>query len=196
MPAGRIERPTPQTPRTAHRRVLAPVFAAAVLASTPLQTDSLRAGAAAPAACAADARRANLNFTLPALDGRRVKLSDYRGRVLLLDFWATWCAPCQVEIPWLVEFQERYRSDGLAVVGVSVDDRRESLLPFVRDMKINYTVLQGRGQDRLLDAYRVDRVPTAVLISRDGRICASYAGDKTRTAVEDAIRSLLAQGPA
>src|SRR5688572_30131250 len=76
----------------------------------------------AGAACASDAKPAKLNFTLKDINNKNVKLSDYKGKVILLDFWATWCGPCKIEIPWFLEFQEKYGKDGLQVIGVSVDD--------------------------------------------------------------------------
>ena len=79
----------------------------------------------------ADAKPANLDFTLKDVNNRDVRLSDFKGKVILLDFWATWCAPCKVEIPWFVEFQEKYGPAGLQVVGISVDDTHEQLAPFV-----------------------------------------------------------------
>src|SRR6267378_7633569 len=80
------------------------------------------AHAAPGSACPANAKPANLNFTLKDMSGKSVKLSDFKGRVILLDFWATWCIPCKVEIPWCVEFERKYGSQGLQVIGVSVDD--------------------------------------------------------------------------
>jgi len=73
-------------------------------------------------ACPADAKAANLSFTLKDVNDRNVSLSDFKGKVLLLDFWATWCGPCKVEIPWFLEFQSKYGKDGLQVIGVSIDD--------------------------------------------------------------------------
>src|SRR4051812_34019602 len=90
------------------------------------------------AACPATAKKANLDFTLKDADGKDLHLSDYKGKVILLDFWATWCGPCKYEIPAFVELQERYGSQGLQVIGVSVDDTAEKLPPFVKQFKMNY----------------------------------------------------------
>jgi cytochrome c biogenesis protein CcmG/thiol:disulfide interchange protein DsbE len=143
-------------------------------------------------ACAADAKPANLDFTLKDVNNRDVTLSDYKGKVILLDFWATWCAPCKVEIPWFVEFQEKYGSAGLQVVGISVDDTQEKLTPFVEQFKMNYTVLQGLGHDDVQEAFGpLWGIPVTALISRDGRICSKHTGMGSKEAFESEIKSLL-----
>jgi thiol-disulfide isomerase/thioredoxin len=128
-------------------------------------------------ACPADAKAANLDFTMKGMDGRDSRLSDYKGKVILLNFWATWCGPCKHEIPVIVELQEQYRSAGLQVIGISVDDTLEKLQPFVEQFKMNYPVLLGLGHDDVQDTYGpLYTVPISVLISRDGRICAKHMG--------------------
>jgi len=104
-------------------------------------------------ACPANAKPAKLDFTLKDVNGADVKLSDYKGKVILLDFWATWCGPCKIEIPWFVELQNKYGKDGLQAIGISVDDTVEKLKPYVLDLKMNYPVLQGLGHDDILHAY-------------------------------------------
>ena len=119
-------------------------------------------GPPATAACAANAKPANLNFTLKDVDGKDVKLASLKGKVVLLDFWATWCGPCKIEIPWFIEFQNKYGKAGLQVVGVSVDDTQAKLKPYVAQMKMNYPVLQGLDHDDLQDAYgrrHLDELP-------------------------------------
>jgi cytochrome c biogenesis protein CcmG/thiol:disulfide interchange protein DsbE len=144
------------------------------------------------AACPLDAKPANLDFTMKDINNRNVRLSDFKGKVILLDFWATWCAPCKVEIPWFAEFQEKYGPAGLQVVGISVDDTHEQLTPFVAQLKMNYVVLQGLGHDDVQDAYGpMWGIPVTVLISRDGKICAKHTGMSAKEAFEDEIRSLL-----
>ena len=143
-------------------------------------------------ACPADAKPANLNFTLKDMNNREVSLTEYKGKVVLLDFWATWCGPCKVEIPWFVEYQDRYGKDGLQVVGVSVDDTLDLLTPFVGEMKMNYPVLQGLGNDQILEAYGpVVGLPTTVLISREGKVCATHAGLISKETFEAQIKKLL-----
>jgi peroxiredoxin len=110
------------------------------------------------------------NFTLKDASGNSVKLSDFRGKVVLLNFWATWCGPCALEIPWFVEFQQQMKSRGLEVVGVSMDDEGwPAIKPFIAAHKVNYHVLLG--DDSISQLYGgVDSLPTTFIIDRDGRI--------------------------
>jgi cytochrome c biogenesis protein CcmG/thiol:disulfide interchange protein DsbE len=142
--------------------------------------------------CAADAKTANLDFTMKDLNGQDVTLSQFKGSVILLDFWATWCGPCKVEIPAFIDFQNKYKKDGLRVVGVSIDDTPEKLQPYVRDMHMNYTVLQGLGHDDVQNAYGpMWAIPVTVLISREGKICATHMGLTDTAAFEREIQGLL-----
>jgi thiol-disulfide isomerase/thioredoxin len=142
--------------------------------------------------CPADAKPANLNFTMKDVAGKNVTLADYKGKVILLDFWATWCGPCKVEIPHFIEFQEKYSGKGFQVVGISVDDTAEKLEPYVRDMKMNYPVLQGLNHDDVQDAYGpILGIPVSVLISRDGKVCATHTGLTDRDVFEREIKALL-----
>jgi peroxiredoxin len=144
------------------------------------------------AACPADAKTANMNFTLKDVDDKDVKLSDYAGKVVLLDFWATWCGPCKVEIPGFIELQNTYGKDGFQVLGVSVDDRPEQLRPYVAEMKMNYPVLQGLGHDDMMDSFGpLLGIPTTMIISRDGKICSSHAGLTSKETFENQIKALL-----
>jgi peroxiredoxin len=142
--------------------------------------------------CAAGAKPANLNFTLKDMHGQDVVLSRFKGKVLLLDFWATWCEPCKVEIPAFVDFQEKYGKDGLQMVGISIDDTPAQLEPYVKDMKMNYPVLVGKDRDDVQDAFGpLVGIPVTVVISRDGKVCASHAGLTGRDAFEQEIKALL-----
>ena len=143
-------------------------------------------------ACPANAKPANLNFTIKDVQGKNVRLSDYKGKVILLDFWATWCGPCKIEIPWFVEFQNKYGPQGLQVVGVSVDDTVEMLRPYVKDLKMNYPVLLGLHHDDIQDAYGpLWGIPVTAVISRDARICAKHSGMSSKENIEKEIKSLL-----
>jgi len=142
--------------------------------------------------CPADAKSANLNFTLKDANNHDISLAQFAGKVLVLDFWATWCGPCKVEIPHFVEFQEKYGKDGLQIVGISVDDTADKLAPYIRDMKMNYPVLQGLNHDDVQDAYGpIVGIPVSVIISRDAKICATHTGLTGKDVFEREIKSLL-----
>jgi cytochrome c biogenesis protein CcmG, thiol:disulfide interchange protein DsbE len=142
--------------------------------------------------CNAVARPANLSFSFKDVNGRKVALSDFKGKVILLDFWATWCVPCKAEIPGFVGLQAKYGAKGLQIVGLSVDDPVSKLKPYVAEMKMNYPVLQGLGHDDVLDAYApIPSIPTSILIGRDGRICTKHTGIVSMDAFEKEITSLL-----
>jgi thiol-disulfide isomerase/thioredoxin len=150
------------------------------------------AAAVAAAGCPANAKPANLNFTLKDTANRDVSLSSFRGKVILLDFWATWCGPCKVEIPWFIEFQNKYGKNGLQVIGVSVDDPLDKLKPYVASMKMNYPVLQGLDHDDVQDAYGpMFGIPVTAVISREGKICMKHAGLGSKESFENMIRALL-----
>ena len=154
--------------------------------------DFSSASAPATSACPATAKPANLNFTLKDVDNKDVKLAALKGKVVLLDFWATWCGPCKIEIPWFIEFQNKYGKAGLQVVGVSVDDTQAKLKPYVTQMKMNYMVLQGLDHDDIQDAYGpLFGIPVTVVISRDGKVCAKHTGLSSKERFENEIKSLL-----
>ena len=143
-------------------------------------------------ACPANAKAANLAFTLKDLDGQDVSLSQFKGKVIVLDFWATWCGPCKVEIPNFIDFQNKYGQDGLQVVGISIDDTLDKLQPYVKDMEMNYLVLQGLGHDDVQNAYGpMVAIPVTVVISRDAKICATHMGLTGKESLEQEIKALL-----
>jgi thiol-disulfide isomerase/thioredoxin len=142
--------------------------------------------------CPADAKPANLDFTMKDVEGKEVSLQSYKGKVILLDFWATWCGPCKVEIPHFIEFQQKYGPKGLQVVGISVDDPVDKLAPYVKELGMNYPVLQGLGHDAVQDAYGpILGIPVSVMISRDGKICATHTGLTDKDVFVAEIESLL-----
>jgi cytochrome c biogenesis protein CcmG/thiol:disulfide interchange protein DsbE len=150
------------------------------------------AHAATAGACPANAKPANLNFTLKDVNGKDVRLSDYKGKVILLDFWATWCIPCKSEIPWFIEFQNKYGAAGFQAIGISVDDTLDKLKPYVKSMKMNYIVLQGLNHDDVQNAYGpLWGIPVTAIISRDAKICVKHAGISSKESFETAIKSLL-----
>lgn len=133
------------------------------------------------------------NFTLTDLDGRAIELAQLKGKVVLLNFWATWCGPCRVEIPWFVEFQKQYGGQGFTILGVLVQDSPEAARRFSSDFKMNYPV--AVGDSRVAETYGVFGLPTTVMIGRDGRIYSKHTGLTAREIFEEEIKELLAAGP-
>lgn len=143
---------------------------------------------------AASSRKAAPDFTLADSKGASVKLSGYKGRVVLLDFWATWCGGCKVEIPWYMEFQRKYKNRGLSVIGVSLDDDGwKSVRPFLQKNPMNYSVVVG-DQD-LAKLYGVEAMPVTLLIDRDGKIADVHVGMVDKDAFEGEIQVLLRDTP-
>jgi peroxiredoxin len=130
------------------------------------------------------------DFTLPDLSGNPLTLSSYRGKVVLLDFWATWCDPCRDEIPRFVELQEKYRDRGLQIVGVSMDDTPEPVREFQEKFKMNYVIVMGNA--KLGELYGgILGLPVAFLIGPDGRIHSKRFGATDASVFEEEIVSLL-----
>jgi peroxiredoxin len=141
---------------------------------------------------AAESRKAAPGFTLPDSKGAPVSLSKYKGKVVLLNFWATWCHGCKLEIPWFMDFQKEYKRRGLAVIGVSMDeDGWKSVKPYIREKQLNYRVVIGNAD--LAKQYGLESMPMTLLIDRHGKIAASHAGVVDREAFASEIRALLAE---
>jgi peroxiredoxin len=130
-------------------------------------------------------------FALKDASGETAKLSDYRGKVVLLNFWATWCGPCEIEIPWFIEFQRQYKDRDFAVLGVSLDeDGWKSVLPFVAREKVNYRVMVTNEQvDQMYGG--VDSLPTTFIIDREGRVASSHVGLASKNTYRQEILTLL-----
>jgi len=173
-----------QTPTTAARIVTGLALLVGI-ALQPLRSQ------AAEAICSADAKAANLDFTLKDIHGKPFALSDYKGKVVLLDFWATWCPPCRKEIPGFNELYNSYRSRGFAVIGVSMDESTSDIKRFAKRFKMNYPILVGAGRDDLEPAFGPLPLPTAFVIARDGRICAKHEGFTPKEEFEREIDSLF-----
>ena len=130
-----------------------------------------------PAESSAEINTAAPDFTLRDLSGRYISLSDYKGRVVLLEFWATWCPPCKASVPALIELHKKYEQQGFIVVGVSMDtdsDSPEKVRQFSASNNINYPVLVGN--ERTPKLYNVISIPTSFLIGKDGNIVDIYKG--------------------
>lgn len=136
------------------------------------------------------------DFTLESLDGKNMRLSDFRGKAVLLNFWATWCGPCKIEMPWFVELQQKYGTDGLQIVGVAMDDSsKEDIAKFAKEMGVNYPVLLGK--EAVGDEYGgVPALPESFFIGRDGKIVDRIIGLKGKGEIEDSIKKALNTQPA
>jgi len=136
-------------------------------------------------------RKVAPNFTLKDADGKNVSLSDYKGKVVLLNFWATWCGPCKVEIPWFIDFEQQYKAKGFAVLGVSLDeDGWTAVKPYIAEKKINYRMVVG--SDSVSSLYGgVDNLPTTFLLDRTGKIAATHVGLVDKSDYQTEIQQLL-----
>lgn len=132
------------------------------------------------------------DFSLPQITGGTLTLSSYRGKVVLLDFWATWCDPCREEIPHFVELQKQYGYRGLQIIGVSMDDGPEPVRDFYKHFQMNYPVVMGNA--KIGELYGgVLGLPIAILVGRDGRIYTKHIGATSAAAFEKEIVGLLQQ---
>lgn len=152
-----------------------------------------RGGAVVPSFCDGKQKAANLAFTVRDMNGRDVKLSDFKGKVILLNFWATWCGPCKVEIPGFVELYNAYKDKGFVVVGISTDDSPEQLKAFAQRMKMTYPILVGSDRSDITDgAYGpMWGIPVSYLIGKDGTICHRYMGLAMKEQLERELNVLL-----
>ena len=149
-------------------------------ASTP-------AGSSSPVATAGTA--AAPPFTLPDINNKQVSLSDFKGKIVILDFWATWCPPCKREIPDFIDLQKEYGSKGVQIVGIGLDDPGK-LRAFARQNGMNYPVLLGT-QDLALEYGGIQGIPTTFIIDRSGKIVSKFEGYRPRQVFEDEIKKLL-----
>jgi len=183
-----LDGPT-QQPGAGSRNPLA-LVAVAVIAAAMLYVGFHAARRSGPPPLVMKASAAP-DFTLESLDGKSVRLSDLRGKAVLLNFWATWCGPCKIETPWLVELQNQYGAQGLQVIGVAMDDSgKDDIAKFAKDMGVNYPVLLGK--EAVGDAYGgVPALPESFFIGRDGKIVDKIIGLKGKGEIEDSIKKAL-----
>ncbi len=129
------------------------------------------------------------SFTLSAIDGKTVSLADFRGKVVILDFWATWCPPCRREIPDFVSLQKQYAGQGLQIVGIALDEP-DKVQMFAQANQMNYTVLLG--DDEVSARYGgISGIPTTFIIDRTGKIVERFEGFRPRETFEETIKKLL-----
>jgi thiol-disulfide isomerase/thioredoxin len=151
------------------------------------RSGAVNGGGPAPGATAPD-------FSLQSLDGRAVRLSDFRGKAVLLNFWATWCQPCKLEMPWFVELEKQYGPQGLQILGVAMDDSgKDNIAKFARDLGVNYPVLLG--QESVGDQYGgLEYLPTSFYIDRNGKVVQRVFGLRSRSDIEDWVKEALNHG--
>ena len=150
---------------------------------------SASGGAAKSTTCDAEGR-ATYDFVLKNEHNAPIKLADYKGKVVIVNFWATWCGPCKVEIPDFVKLYDEYKDKGLVIVGISVDDSPEQLQAFMKEFKMNYPVLQMTPD--VESAWGpFYGYPTSFIVARDGSICTKHLGPATKEQFEQEIKALL-----
>ena len=156
---------------------------------SPAEVGVAPAAGAAPS-CKAPQGKARLDFKLKDMNGATVNLADYKGKVILLNFWATWCGPCKIEIPEFVRAYEANKDKGFVVLGVSIDDTAEQLKAFAKQYKITYPMLLN--QENVEEAYGpIYGVPVSFFIGRDGLICRRQMGEVKKEVLERELKSLL-----
>jgi peroxiredoxin len=134
------------------------------------------------------------DFELQSLEGKTVKLTDFRGKAVLLNFWATYCGPCKIEMPWFVEMQKQFGPEGLQIIGIAMDDAStEDIAKFAKEMGVNYPILLGK--ESVGQSYGgVGVLPTTYFVDRDGRVTAREFGLQSRSVFVDNIKKALSQG--
>ena len=133
-------------------------------------------------------------FSLESLEGKTVRLEDFRGKAVLLNFWATWCQPCKIEMPWFEQLQKQYGPEGLQVVGIAMDDAsKEDIARFAKDVGVNYPILLGK--ESVGNAYGgVQFLPSTFFIDREGKMVDRIFGLKSRSEIEEEVKAALGQG--
>jgi len=114
-------------------------------------------------------------FTLESIGGKKITLSNFKGKVVLLDFWATWCPPCRFSIPALVQLHQKFKDKKFEILGISLDENKKTVLPFMKKAKIEYPVLYAKGTTVDQD-YRIRAIPTFILLDQTGKIVQTYTG--------------------
>jgi cytochrome c biogenesis protein CcmG/thiol:disulfide interchange protein DsbE len=133
----------------------------------------------------------DFDFHLPDLNGKIANLEDFRGKVLIINFWATWCPPCEEEIPKLNQLYEKYKNEGLVVIGIALDKDSLNLVePFVRNKRVGYPILVGNEQ-MLTGLKDFSGVPTTLIVDRKGNIKKKYDGSFDKDELENSLKELL-----
>ena len=130
------------------------------------------------------------NFDLTSTDGKNIKLSDFKGKVVIVDFWATWCPPCRKGIPDLIELQKEFKNN-LVVIGISLDqDTKSDVVPFIKKYGINYPIVYGTNQV-IMDYGSINAIPTSFVINKEGKIVDKHIGLVPKSVLESKIKEIL-----
>jgi thiol-disulfide isomerase/thioredoxin len=179
------------------KSALAGLLRVSWIAAPPAPAQSVPSGQKHPQLSISHAWRGPApDFALESLPGETVHLSDFRGKVVLLNFWATWCGPCKILTPWLVDLQNQYRPQGLEIIGIALDEdaSQAEIAEFADKLRVNYMVLIGN--EKMAEAYGgVPAMPDTFFIGRDGKIVDSLVGLKGKGELEDSIGKALAARP-
>lgn len=169
------------------------VFARRCIAECKVVWQNLSLSPRTPASLTPEnARYSAPDFALKDAHDQDVKLSEQKGKVVLVNFWATWCHGCQLEIPWFIDFQKKYEKQGLVVIGISMDeDGWKSVRPWLNEKQVNYPIVIGN--QALADRYGLNGMPLTTLVDRDGKIADVHVGVVDKDATEQKIQALLKQ---
>ncbi|MFB0519476.1 MAG: peroxiredoxin family protein [Acidobacteriota bacterium] len=131
------------------------------------------------------------DFALPDLEGKTVKLSDFKGKVIIIDFWATWCPPCVKEIPHFIELYEQYKENGFQMIGIAIQSgSATNVKQFVEEHGINYPILMG-NKEITREYGGINAIPTTFVIDRQGRIVQKYIGYRDKEVFENQLKALF-----
>lgn len=173
------------------KRSLPAALAAAALLLTACGTTPSATKAAEPTVKKAELRKPAPDFDLKDADGRPVKLSDLKGKVVLVNFWATWCGPCKIEIPWFMEFEKKYKDQGFAVIGIATDEEGWDVVrPYITGKQVNYRVVMSSPVVEQLYG-GVEALPMSFMIDKEGRVASIHTGLVSKSDYEDEIKELL-----
>jgi peroxiredoxin len=136
-------------------------------------------------------------FALTSVDGKKLNLADYKGKAVIVNFWATWCPPCKAEIPDMVELQNQYGGDKFSFIGIAVNDKEDKVKAFIAEKKITYPVAMGDEQvmmayQSLLPPNLRGGIPCTFVIDAKGNVAEFFVGIKGKTEFEEAIKKVMA----
>ena len=142
--------------------------------------------------CDKESTPAALDLKLRDMNGIEVNLADFKGKPLMINFWATWCPPCLEEIPYFVQLSEKYKDDGLVILGISTDDTPDQVKPFAAQLKMNYPVLIGLEQPAVERAFgAMWAIPVTIFVKKDGNVCKTHRGTQSKEFFEQHVKALL-----